>query len=125
MSKKKRFARITAAMLTIALIAAMPLSVLEAAAASDNTTPIVYTDDDSFKVSEHTLGVFGALGVIGGFNDWESDIAEMTDDDGDGIYVGVIKDVPAGEYDFKVRADGAWDISWGVYEPDYDRTQNS
>ena len=44
MSKKKRFARITAAMLTIALIAAMPLSVIEVAAV-DNTTPVVFTDE--------------------------------------------------------------------------------
>ncbi len=65
---------------------------------------------------------FTTLGVIGGFNEWGGDVA-MTDADGDGVYEAEVTVV--GDYDFKVRADGAWDLSWGVYEADYDRTQNS
>ena len=70
----------------------------------------------NFVASEHTFG------VIGGFNSWSGDVF-MTDADGDGIYEAEI-DV-AGSYEFKVRADGAWDYSWGMYEEVYDRTQNS
>ena len=69
-----------------------------------------------FEPSGHTFG------VIGGFNSWGGDVA-MTDDDGDGVYTGVV--TTTGTYEFKVRADGAWDYSWGDYEAEYDRTQNS
>ena len=65
---------------------------------------------------------FKTLGVIGGFNEWGGDV-EMTDEDGDGVFEATVE--VTGEYDFKVRADGAWDTSWGVYEEEYDRTQNS
>ncbi len=75
--------------------------------------------DGKYDLTSHKLG------VIGGFNGWESDIASLTDADDDGIYVGVVKNVAEGDYEFKVRADGAWDDSWGTYEPDYDRTFNS
>ena len=80
----------------------------------------------TFEVVDDTQKIpFTTLGVIGGFNSWASDIAEMTDEDGDGVYEAVVEGVDAGTYDFKVRADGAWDYSWGVYEAEYDRTQNS
>lgn len=80
-----------------------------------------------------------SFGIIGSFpqcndeegNVWAKDV-EMYDYDGDGIYTGVVRNVEAAEggYDFKVRADGAWTLSWGVYEYDaanieVDRTQNS
>ena len=77
------------------------------------------------SVSAVTVDDFNQFGVIGGFNNWASDIAEMTDEDGDGVYEAVVEGVDAGTYEFKVRADGAWDYSWGVYEAEYDRTQNS
>ena len=54
---------------------------------------------------EHTYGVVGTL--VGG---WDNDV-EMTKGD-DGIYVAVISDVAAGDYEFKVRADKAWDINY-------------
>ena len=77
----------------------------------------------TFEVVDDTqTRPFQTLGVIGGFNSWASDIAEMTDEDGDGVYEAVVEGVDAGTYDFKVRADGAWDYSWGVYEAEYDRT---
>ncbi len=81
------------------------------------------------------------IGVVGGFNDWKDDIA-MTDDDGDGVYEAIVDikevkkewitewsqdDKPQGKnyLQFKVRLDGAWDASWGMYEPEHVRTQNS
>ena len=63
-----------------------------------------------------------SFGVIGGFNEWAGDMP-MTDPDGDGVYEATVDVV--GTYEFRVRADNSWDYSWGVYEPDYDRTQNS
>ena len=99
----------TKKILGIALCAAMVGSIVTVAATSASAAP-------AFVPAEHTFG------VIGGFNDWSGDVA-MTDDDGDGIYEATVD--AAGSYEFKVRADGAWDYSWGVYEEDYDRTQNS
>lgn|GEM_PF-651158 len=64
--------------------------------------------------------------IIGSFNDWQADVPmyEMSDVL-PGNYVGYIDGLPAGDYEFKVRADAAWDLSWGQYEAEYDRTQNS
>ncbi len=74
------------------------------------------------SASAKTVSDFGSFGVIGGFNNWAADVA-MTDEDGDGVYEAEVTET--GTYEFKVRADGAWDYSWGVYEEEYDRTQNS
>ena len=54
--------------------------------------------------------------------DWKSDIPMY--DQGEGKFAGSFT-VDAGTYEFKVRKDADWLLSWGVYEPDYDRTQNS
>ena len=45
----------------------------------------------------------------------------------DGIYYGTINTLEPGDYEFKVRAynDSNWSESYGAYEPDYDRTNNS
>lgn len=81
------------------------------------------------------------VGVVGSFNDWKDDVP-LTDDDGDGLYEGIVTvdevtedmvvgwsvdDEPTGEsyLQFKVRLDGEWEDSWGYYEPIYDRTWNS
>ena len=80
-----------------------------------------------FVASEHTFG------IIGGFNNWTEDIAAMTYVDGDGIYEGayVYTGKETETFEFKVRADGQWTTSWGVYEfsndAEYpqDRTRNS
>lgn len=53
---------------------------------------------------EHTWG------VVGDFNSWANDIA-MTKGE-DGIYTVTIKDLKAGNYEFKVRADGDWTIAY-------------
>lgn len=100
----------------IALAAALVGSMAAVAATSVSAVDSV---DADFSLEGHSVG------IIGGFNSWGSDIAEMTDADGDGVYVGVVNNVAAGDTEFKIRLDGAWDYSWGVYEPDYERTFNS
>ena len=81
------------------------------------------------------------VGVVGSFNGWKDDVP-LTDDDGDGLYEGIvtvdevtedmiinwdIDDEWTGEkyLQFKVRLDGEWEDSWGNYEPLYDRCWNS
>lgn len=83
------------------------------------------------------------VGFIGSFNQWKEDIA-MTDDDGDGIYTGIldIESVTESmlgtshgkiEYDengypslqLKVRLDSNWDDNWGPYSEESDSTYNS
>ena len=59
----------------------------------------------SASAIEHTYGLVGTL-----VGSWDEDV-EMTKDN-DGIYVAVVNNVAAGNYEFKVRADKAWDISY-------------
>ena len=81
----------------------------------------------TFEVVEDKQVIpFKTLAVVGDFpgNDWgKTGEFAMNDDDKDGIYEAEITEV--GTFNFKVRADGAWDYSWGAYETEYDRTQNS
>ena len=81
------------------------------------------------------------VGVVGSFNNWTNDVP-LTDDDGDGLYEGIvtvdevtedmiinwnIDDEWTGEkyLQFKVRLDGEWEDCWGNYEPLNDRCWNS
>lgn len=90
------------------------------------------------KVSDIPLHT---VGVVGSFNGWKDDVP-LTDDDGDGLYEGIVTvdevtedtivgwsvdDEPTGEsyLQFKVRLDGEWTDSWGYYEPMHERTWNS
>ena len=88
-----------------------------------------------------------SVGITGSFNAWEATDVAMTDDDGDGVYEGVVdienvtKDmiseatmddgagnqIPRGKkgITFKVRLDKDWTDSWGDYEEAYVRTYNS
>lgn len=100
----------------IALAAALVSSMAAVAATSVSAVDVL---DENPDLSAHKVG------IIGGFNGWADDVATMTDTDGDGVYVGVVANVPAGDTEFKIRLDGAWDYSWGDYEADYDRTFNS
>ena len=59
----------------------------------------------SAEAAEHVWTVVGTL--VGG---WDNDVA-MTKDN-DGLYVAVVNNVAAGDYEFKVRADGGWDIAY-------------
>ena len=103
----------------IALIAAMVSSMT---AVSVSAGRVGFDGDDTIDnyFENHTIGIVGAM------TNW-ADGADvpMTDPDGDGVYVGVYKDLEAGGYDFKVRADGIWEDSWGAYEESEDRTMNS
>ena len=122
--------------LATAVCAALVTSVAATAAISANAAGIGKVDD----IKSHSVGVTGS------FNAWAADVP-MTDDDGDGVFEGVVdienvtddmveeatKDDGTGTQvsrgikgiTFKVRLDGSWDDSWGDYEPDYDRTWNS
>ncbi len=62
-------------------------------------------------------------GIVGSMTDWNSDFPMYETEKG--VYVGKTKELAAGEYQFKVRADGAWDENYGEYEPEYDRTFDS
>ena len=64
---------------------------------------IAYEEILEWIAADHTYG------VIGGFNEWADDVA--MEDNGDGTWSAVV-DLTAGT-EFKVRADGAWDFSWG------------
>ena len=64
---------------------------------------IAYEEILEYVPADHTYG------IIGGFNDWNGDVAmEKT---ADNTWVGEVE-LTAGT-EFKVRADGAWDYSWG------------
>ena len=95
----------------------------------------------SAEISKASDIVSHKVGVVGSFNGWKNDIP-LTDDDGDGLYEGIvtvdevtedmiinwnIDDEWTGEkyLQFKVRLDGEWADSWGNYEPLYDSTWNS
>ena len=60
--------------------------------------------------------------IIGSMTNWTDDIP--MEPAGAGVMVGKFT-VDPGTYEFKVRANGSWEDSWGVYEPDYERTYNS
>ena len=51
-----------------------------------------------------------SYGIIGGFNDWGGDVT--MEPAGDNAWAGEVE-LTAGQ-EFKVRADGAWDFSWGT-----------
>lgn len=63
-----------------------------------------------------------AYSIIGSMTGWNSDIAMV--EVAPGIFEGTFT-VGAGTHQFKVRKDASWDLSWGAYEAEFDRTQNS
>lgn len=64
---------------------------------------IAYEEVLEWVAADHTYGVIGA------FNEWAADVAmEQVDDN---TWAGEVE-LTAGQ-EFKVRADGAWDYSWG------------
>ena len=64
---------------------------------------IAYEEILEYVPADHTYG------IIGGFNDWNGDVAMDKVDDK--TWTGEVE-LTAGT-EFKVRADGAWDYSWG------------
>ena len=84
-----------------------------------------------WKISDHSVGITGS------FNYWDDNDIEMTDENEDGIYEGVI-DIPnvqswqtlpdhngSATIQFKVRLDKSWNDEWAEYEYYRDRTYNS
>ncbi len=108
-----------------------------------------YTSDTPFPVFKSKYGIVGSMTNWGGHPDYTmvdfsefkemakefvaslgADVKDSDLDDLsvlDGIHLGQTEVLDAGEYEFKVRAygDSSWSESYGVYEPDYDRTNNS
>ena len=103
----------------IALIAAMVGSMAAVSVSAREAFDGDDTIDNYFE--NHTVGIVGSMTGWGSSAD-----TPMTDADGDGIYVGVYKDLPAGDHEFKVRADndGSWTDAWGMYDEEHDRTKN-
>ncbi len=100
---------------------------------SDTSTDTSSDDSKDESKDESTVEIpdkveFEKLGIVGNFTDWgeKSDIEMIyTEEDGMKAYVGVVTDLAAGDYEFKVRADSDWTHSWGAYEEEFDRTYNS
>ena len=100
---------------------------------SDTSTDTSSDDSKDESKDESTVEIpdeikFEKLGIAGDFTDWgkKPDIEMIySEEDGMKAYVGIVTDLEAGDYEFKVRADGDWVHSWGVYEEEYDRTYNS
>ena len=65
---------------------------------------IAYEEILEWVAADHTYGIIGA------FNEWSADVAMEAD--GENTWKGEVE-LTAGQ-EFKVRADGAWDFSWGA-----------
>lgn len=78
------------------------------------------------EVPEYLSSGNHTFGLCGDFTGWEEfgDLM-LADPDGDGLYVGYIKDPGEGEHQFKVRADGDWEDNWGAYNEEMEVTFNS
>ena len=77
-----------------------------------------------FALAAVTVSVGAAAGetwsVMGSFNNWTSDY-DMTDNK-DGTYTVAIENVAKGEYQFKVRKDHEWFVSYGKNGSNYEFT---
>lgn len=64
---------------------------------------------------------FGIVGSLPGL-DWDNDLVMTQDAENPNIFVAEKNDVlaNAGEYEFKLRADGAWSLAAGYYKPNFD-----
>lgn len=64
---------------------------------------------------------FGIVGSLPGL-DWDNDLVMTQDAENPNIFVAEMNDVlaNAGEYEFKLRADGAWSLAAGYYKPNFD-----
>lgn len=77
-----------------------------------------------FALAAVTVSVGAAAGetwsVMGSFNEWTSDY-DMTDN-GNGTYTREIAEVTPGDYEFKVRKNHNWDVSYGKNGSNYEFT---
>ena len=78
------------------------------------------------EIPEYLSSGSHTFGLCGDFTQWSvmNDVM-LADPDGDGIFVGVIRNLSEGEHSFKVRADSSWDDNWGAYNDEMDATFNS
>ncbi len=78
-----------------------------------------------FDMVDYMLNTFGTAFGLDGEEIDPTALEEMKKMDG--IYVGTTDILEPGDYEFKVRTfnDSTWSESYGMYEPDYDRTNNS
>jgi alpha-amylase/alpha-mannosidase (GH57 family) len=67
--------------------------------------------DEGVLLSHRAAGA-GSVHLAGEFNGWSTTATPMSDDDGDGIWTVVVKDIEPGSYQYKFVLDG------GVWEPD-------
>lgn len=72
-------------------------------------TAAAHSEIPEEEVPEYLSSGNHTFGLCGDFTGWEEfgDLM-LADPDGDGLYVGYIKDPGEGEHQFKVRADGDW-----------------
>ncbi|MBQ8466820.1 MAG: carboxypeptidase regulatory-like domain-containing protein [Prevotella sp.] len=65
---------------------------------------------------------FGLVGTMPGFNGWDDDMVMTQSTENPNIFTLEMNnvDVTAGDYEFKLRADGAWSLSDGYYKPNFD-----
>ena len=76
----------------------------------DSSTKVVSANTEKTGAGEAVEHVWAIAGTINGEDGWNKDV-EMTKGD-DGVYTAVYKNVAAGSYEFKVRADHAWSIAY-------------
>ena len=101
--------------IAVSLCAAL---VSSTAAITVSATEEELSDRETY-LNNHSFGIVGSFTTWGGDDD-----IQMTDPDGDGVYTAEVT-IDPGKYEFRVRADSAWDDSWAAYEENYDRTYNS
>ena len=65
---------------------------------------------------------FGLVGTMPGFNGWNNDMVMTQSTENSNIFTLEMNNVgvTAGDYEFKLRADGAWDLADGFYKPNFD-----
>eukprot|EP00049_Salpingoeca_infusionum_P005956 m.99603 g.99603 ORF g.99603 m.99603 type:complete len:190 (-) comp13148_c1_seq2:1232-1801(-) len=68
---------------------------------------------------QQTAPVFRVSGTINeavGGTAWDPcDDSGLLVNSGEGFYFCLLRNVPAGQYEFKVSQDGGWDMSWGAH----------
>ena len=64
---------------------------------------------------------FGLVGSMPGFNGWDDDMVMTQSTENPDIFTLAIDnvEVTAGKYEFKLRADGAWNLAYGYYKPNF------
>ncbi len=106
------------------IAAALLSAIILGTAASTAVFARDFIPDD--ELTDYLTSGNHTIGITGDFTNWNSmnDII-MTDADGDGVYIGVIRDLDEGVHELKVRTDCSWEDNWGAYEAEKDSSFNS